>query len=110
MRRGSPTCFEMAMMMAMSTPPLPYSIAQARDQLTALVRRVERGARVGLTRRGKLVAVVVSEADFRQLSGEAAGLRRALASFLEDKARMGVLTNRQIKALRDRTPGRAVTL
>lgn len=93
----------------MSTP-LPYSIADARNQLTSLVRRVERGTRVGLTRRGKLVAVVVSEADFRQLSGAGAGLRRALASFLEDKARLGVLTTRQVKALRDRTPGRSVTL
>jgi prevent-host-death family protein len=98
----------MAIMMAIMTPT-PYSIADARNHLTRLVREVEQGGSVGLTRRGRLVAVVVSEPEYRRLSADGAGLRQALRSFLKLRPPGGVLTARQAAALRDRRPGRTVS-
>ena len=40
-----------------------YSIAEAKDHLSELIRKVEGGASVRITRRGKAVAVLVSEAE-----------------------------------------------
>mgnify|MGYP001593532807 CR=1 FL=1 len=44
-----------------------FSIAQAKDRLSELVQAVERGEVVTVTRRGKPVARVVSESEFRKL-------------------------------------------
>lgn len=44
-----------------------YSIAQARHDLPAIVHEVERNGRVRITRRGRLVAVVLSIAEFERL-------------------------------------------
>lgn len=44
-----------------------YSIAEARDQLTSLIRRAEEGETVTVTRRGKPVARVLSEEAYRKL-------------------------------------------
>jgi prevent-host-death family protein len=44
-----------------------YSIARARDRLTQLVHDAERGEPIELTRRGKLVAVIVSVEDFQRI-------------------------------------------
>lgn len=89
--------------------PRPYSLAEARNHLTQLVREVERGKTIGLTRRGRLVAVVVSEADYHRLSGGGIGLRSALAEFMRDRPKGGVLTAGQLRRLRDRSPGRRVS-
>ena len=50
--------------------PKRYSIVQARQQLAKVVRDAKRGAPVELTRRGELVAVVLSPEAFRRLSQE----------------------------------------
>ena len=42
------------------------SIAEARDTLTRLIQRAEAGEPVHITRRGKPVAVLVSEEDFKK--------------------------------------------
>jgi prevent-host-death family protein len=44
-----------------------FSIAQAKDRLSALVQAAERGEVVTVTRRGKPVARVVSESEYRKL-------------------------------------------
>ena len=44
-----------------------YAIADAKNQLSRLVQQVERGEPIELTRRGKAVAVVLSEAEYRRL-------------------------------------------
>ena len=44
-----------------------YSVAEARDQLTSLIRRAEEGETVTVTRRGKPVARVISEDTYRKL-------------------------------------------
>lgn len=44
-----------------------FSIAQAKDRLSELVQAAERGEAVTVTRRGKPVARVVSESEYRKL-------------------------------------------
>jgi len=44
-----------------------YSIAQARHDLSAIVREIERTGRARITRRGRPVAVVLSIAEFERL-------------------------------------------
>ena len=88
--------------------PETHSLADARNHLTRLVRQVERGKTIGLSRRGRLVAVVVSEADYRRLSGDGPRFRQALNEFLATRTKAGVFTSRQVGALRDRSPGRPV--
>jgi prevent-host-death family protein len=43
------------------------SIAEAKTQLTRLIHAVERGEPVHITRRGKPVAVLLSEVDYERL-------------------------------------------
>jgi antitoxin (DNA-binding transcriptional repressor) of toxin-antitoxin stability system len=64
------------------------------------VQAVERGQTVGLTRRGKLVAIIVSITE--RVSRNGIGLGDALRAFHAEHERVGVFTARQIKALRDR--------
>ncbi len=91
--------------------PSPCSIAEARNHLTELIREVERGRRVEITRRGKVVAVVVSEAEFQQRrKKKPGGFAKALAEFMATRPEEGVFTDRQIARLRDRRPGRRVRL
>ena len=48
------------------------SIAQARDSLTELLYEAEEGKPVQVTRRGKAVAVLLSEAEYERLKSSAA--------------------------------------
>ncbi len=41
-----------------------YSIAEAKDHFSELVREVEHGGAVKITRRGKTVAVLISEGEY----------------------------------------------
>ena len=45
-----------------------YSIAEARQQLAAIVREAERTGAVRITRRGQVVARLISEDEFQRLS------------------------------------------
>ena len=45
-----------------------YSIAKARQQLPAIVREAERAGAVRITRRGEVVARLISEHEFQRLS------------------------------------------
>jgi prevent-host-death family protein len=63
-----------------------YAIAAAKNQLSRLVQQVERGEAIELTRRGKAVAVVLSEAEYQRLQrrpsfSEALRAFRARAGF-----------------------------
>lgn len=44
-----------------------YTIAEARDQLSRVVHEAESRGPVELTRRGRMVAVVLSASDFERL-------------------------------------------
>lgn len=85
------------------------SIAEAKNALTRLIYEVERGEAVHITRRGKPVAVLVSEDAYDRLtSGEqkkdfwqAMQEWRAQTSFDWPE-----LTPEEVNSWRDRSPGR----
>ena len=92
--------------------PRKVSLAEARDHLTGLVRDVERGSRVDLTRRGKRVAVLLSVDEYDRLRkprADGRGMLQALAAWRaglpEDFA--GISTA-EVRAWRDPSPGRDV--
>ena len=87
------------------------SIAEARDRLTAILRQVERGEAVELTRRGKPVAALLSIPEYNRLKTRPGSFREAVRSFREG------ITVRDLEEiegtldeLRDRTVGREVSL
>ena len=45
-----------------------YSIAEARQQLPAIVHEAERAGAVRITRRGQVVARLISEHEFQRLA------------------------------------------
>jgi prevent-host-death family protein len=87
------------------------SIADARNHLPGLVHEVERGKRIDLTRRGQRVAVLVSSAEYdrlRRARPSPAEALRAWRSRLPDD--FEGLTEDEVEAWRDRSPGRTVRL
>lgn len=61
--------------------PRKVSLAEARDHLTALVRDVERGHAVELTRRGKPVVVLVSRDEYERLRAKGRSPAAALRAW-----------------------------
>lgn len=53
---------------------MDFSIAEAKSRFAQLVHQAEGGQPVRITRRGRAVAVLVSEADFARLSAPREGL------------------------------------
>jgi len=58
-----------------------YSIAEARQNLAALVHELERKARIELTRRGEPVAVLLSMREYQRLVTDKHGFWQAYESF-----------------------------
>lgn len=50
------------------------SIAEAKNRLTELLREVERGVPVGISRRGRSVAVLIGEGEYERLRSAAGGV------------------------------------
>ena len=88
-----------------------YSIAQAKDHLTEAIRAAEAGEPVTLTRRGRPVAVILSDAEYRRLAAPKGDFWTALQEFHAtfDAERDGV-DPEYWESLRDRSPGRDVDL
>lgn len=63
-----------------------FSIAEAKSRFAQLVHQAEGGQPVRITRRGRAVAVLVSEAEFARLSAPREGLL-AYTLALRDEAR-----------------------
>lgn len=84
-----------------------YSIAEARDQLPALVHEAERGKHIQLTRRGKAVALLISVADYNQLLARRVDVWDKLQDF---RAKHRLTDNSDIsdvfENVRDGSPGR----
>ena len=85
------------------------SVTQARNTLTRLIREVEAGEAVHITRRGKPVAVLVSRDDYdRQESGEPR--RDFWQGIMEWRAQASFdwpeLTPEEVDGWRDRRPPR----
>ena len=91
------------------------SIREAKSSLTALLREVEKGHAVRLTRRGKAVAVMLSERQYERLAEAHKPQRqflRFLAGWRREMIAKGVpfLSDEEIEGLRDRSPGREIKL
>jgi prevent-host-death family protein len=91
------------------------SIREAKSSLTSLLREVEKGRTVRLTRRGKPVAVLVSERQYARLAGSQRPDRQFLR-FLQGWRRemiakgLPFMASDEWTKLRDRSPGRRTAL
>jgi prevent-host-death family protein len=97
-------------MMGVSSMPRLVSIASAKDHLTELIRSVERGEAVELTRRGKPVAALVSIPEYRRMREGWPSFWRALSVFREglgEKDLAGI--EEALRDLRDSSTGREVS-
>lgn len=88
-----------------------FSIAEARNHLSEVVRLAEDEGPVELTRRGRPVAVVVSRDEYLRLLAPADDPFGFLERFRSDRdlERCG-LEPGDVAALRDQSPGRTVPL
>ena len=84
------------------------TIAQARDQLPALVHQVERGRPVRLTRRGKAVAVLLSLRDYERLLARKPDLAHAMDEFRATHDLSALDVDAIFAGVRDPSPGREV--
>lgn len=83
-----------------------YSIAQTRHSLAEIVHTVESGQPVSITRRGKPVAVLVSQAEFERLSGQQApDLWNAITAFRANHD-LSKISDEDFASLRDASTGR----
>jgi len=90
--------------------PKEFSIAEARNQLPALVHAVESGPPVRLTRRGRPVAVLVSVVEYERLRPRRPGLWEAIAAFRERTDLSDLDVDEIFREVRDASPGREVAL
>jgi prevent-host-death family protein len=88
-----------------------YSIAEARHNLAALVRRLEKHPLIEITRRGKPVAVLMSLQEYQHLSAGQVGFWKAYSDFLSEVnlAELNIGTE-VFEGVRSPEPGRSVIL
>jgi prevent-host-death family protein len=88
-----------------------FSIVQTRDSLTSIIRDVESGSSVELTRRGKPVAVLMSLEEYQAVTSKKVSFTEAYKRFREedDLNELG-FTKEFFDDLRDRSEGREVNL
>ena len=85
------------------------SIADARNHLTRILRQVEDGEIIEVTRRGEPVAALIPMSEYRRLRAEPPSLARAAESFRETAGAKELrLLEGTLDGLRDRDPGRDV--
>ncbi len=85
-----------------------YSIAEARNQLPAIVHDAEKGKPVELTRRGKPVAILLSVAEYERLSLARPNFWGALQAFRARHDFNELDVDQIFDGVRDRSPGREV--
>lgn len=84
------------------------TIRDARNSLTSLVREVECGKPVRLTRRGKPVAVIVSENDYERLTSTRPSRKDPWLALQEWRATLPTgysgVADLEVDSWRDRSP------
>lgn len=85
---------------------MQYSIAEARNQLSSIVHEAERGQPVELTRRGELVAVILSANVYRRLTAGGTGLWNAIEAWREGFDVADLDIDPEVFNVRDPSPGR----
>lgn len=88
-----------------------YAIAEARANLPTIVDEVEAGAAVELTRRGKVVAVMISVTEYQRLQSKRTTFQDSYQKLLKKHPLAEVGLEKDFaRKLRDRSPGRKVDL
>ena len=83
------------------------SVTEAKNSFTHWVHQAEQGESIHLTRRGKAVAVILSEAQYRQLTASPKSIWAAIKDWREQVDFSGIeLTDQEIDIWRERSPGR----
>jgi prevent-host-death family protein len=89
-----------------------YSIAQARDRFTRILREVESEGTVQLTRRGRPVAVILSSSEYERLRRQSSREHSLFEAIMQWRQDLGddlpELPEEEVEAWRDRSPGRGV--
>ena len=91
------------------------SVREAKSGLTGLLREVEKGHAVRLTRRGKPVAVLLSEQQYERLQQRQQperGFLQFLRGWRREMIAKGLpfMSQRELAELRDRSSGREIDL
>jgi len=88
-----------------------YSVAEAKNQLPALIHKAEKSGPVRLTRRGKPVAVLLSQREYSQLTDPpGAWFDRIMALRESGQLCFEDVDGGEFEGLRDRSPDRPVDL
>lgn len=87
-----------------------YSISEARNNLPNLIREVEHGPPVELTRRGRCVAVLLSIDEYRRLTSAKEDLWTAVQHFRTRHDLSDLDIDQIYGDVRDHSPGREMVL
>lgn len=88
-----------------------YSIVEAKNNLSRIVHEAEEGETINLTRRGELVAVLLSAEAFQKITKKQASPASALEDFLGNENYKKVDIDQSIfEDLRVKTSGRDIQL
>lgn len=89
-----------------------YSIAEARNDLAAIVHELEKVSSIELTRRGNLVAVLLSKDAYEKLQARNVGFWKAYKNYAKqvNLAKLKIEPNEIFGGLRDRSSGREIEL
>jgi prevent-host-death family protein len=82
------------------------TIAEAKNNLPQLIRRLESDEAIHLTRHGKPVAVMLSEANYQKLTQKGQGLYQAIQHWRGEWKGDGTLTEAELKSIRASGQGR----
>ena len=83
-----------------------YSLTEARANLRSVIHEAENGTQVELTRRGKLVAVLVGMEEFERLSEKKSGFWEAYQDFRRRHDLSEIDPDEIFRDVRDPSPGR----
>lgn len=91
--------------------PNQYSLLQAQEQLTKIIREVENGTPVEITRDDKPVAIVISIDEYNRLLGGNSSFWKSLEKFYQEIDLEEAEISREIfDGVRDKGQGREVIL
>ena len=86
-----------------------YSIAEARNDLAAIVHEAETSGPIQFTRRGRNVAVLLSQADYDRLTSPRKDFWEAYEAFRSIPEFADVDIDPEMFNVRDPSPGRDVS-
>jgi prevent-host-death family protein len=82
------------------------TIAEAKNNLSQLIHQLESDEAIHLTRHGKPVAVMLSEANYQKLTQKNKGLFQAIQQWRSQLDADSALTDAELKQIRETNQGR----